>query len=125
MPSSAPRQEQDSKDEPFALSQSLIFAFIRSHDTQTSTCPDPYILRPAMPDLHRKAPAAGVLMGIQQTFSHLYKMGSIQAEAGARCCTPGHCPAIRAMAQAAGRTSFTSKIVTFANTTPWALRLCL
>lgn len=90
MPSSVPRQEQDSKDEPFALSQSLIFAFIRSHDTHTSACPDPHILRPATPDLHRKAPAARVLMGMQQTFPHLYKVGSIQAEAGARCCKPGH-----------------------------------
>lgn len=123
--SSVPKQEQDSKAEPFALSQSLIFGYIRSHDRLTSTCPDPHILRPARADLHRRSLAGGVLIGTQQTFLHLRKVDSIQTKAEAQCSTPGHCPATRVMAQAAGRTGFTSIIFTFANTIAWALRLCL
>lgn len=91
----------------------------------TSTCPDPHILRPARPDLHREAPAAGVLIGIQQIFLQPRQVDSVQTEAEARCCTPGHRPTTHAMAQAAGRTGFTSRIFTFANTVAQALRLCL
>lgn len=114
--STALRQEQDSKDEPFALSQSLIFGCIRSHDRLTSTYPDSHILRPARPDPHREAPAAGVFMGIQQIFLQLRQGDSAQTEDGARCCTPGHCQVTCAMPQAAGRTGFTSRIFTFAST---------
>lgn len=60
-------------------------------------------------------------MGIQQILLQLRQVESVQTEAGARCCTPGHCPPTHAMAQAicAG---FTSRIFTFTNTI--APRLC-